>query len=60
MYFGYWGCFTWAGSRRYDEMDAIIPGFALFIGVILSAIAFILTLILFVRYRKQKNNLKKQ
>ena len=50
--YGYWGAFTNAGNKVYDEMDAMFPFFILFFGVILL-ITFLI--ILLFRRRRNKN-----
>lgn len=49
MIYGYWGAFTKAGSKVYDEMDAFLPFFLLIGGVIL----FITALVLFMLIRRK-------
>jgi len=34
--FGYWGMFTQAGQRRFDEMDGIIPFASAVFGAVLA------------------------
>lgn len=43
--FGWWGIYTAAGIRRYDEMDGLIPFFAGCAGLFLLAVALILALV---------------
>ncbi|MCX6603314.1 MAG: hypothetical protein NTV52_06950 [Acidobacteria bacterium] len=43
--FFYWGAFTLAGNRRFDEMDGIIPYAAGLLAVILALVAAVLFLI---------------
>jgi len=43
--FGWWGVFTAAGGRHFDEMDGLIPFFAGVAGLALLAIAAIVALI---------------
>lgn len=47
--FGYWGLFTTAGRKEYDEMNGYYPGFALLGAAVLLLIALILTIILVVK-----------
>ena len=49
--YGYWGVFSAAGSRMYDEMDGLIPFAFLIIGIVLL-IAFIILNIVIRRRRK--------
>ena len=49
--YGYWGVFSAAGSRMYDEMDGLIPFAVLIIGIVLL-IAFIILNIVIRRRRK--------
>jgi len=49
--YGYWGVFSAAGSRTYDEMDGLIPFAVLIIGIVLL-IAFIILNIVIRRRRK--------
>lgn len=37
--FGWWGVYTAAGQRRFDEMAGMIPMFALWAGVLLLAVS---------------------
>ncbi|HET7464925.1 MAG TPA: hypothetical protein VFJ82_27020 [Longimicrobium sp.] len=39
--FGWWGVFTGAGMRRYEEMDGLIPFFAGCAGLFLLAAAIV-------------------
>jgi hypothetical protein len=55
--FGYWGVFTSSGRRQYDEMAGFIPGIALLAAAILLLIALILSLVSFLKRRK---NLKSE
>ncbi|MCD6067988.1 MAG: hypothetical protein K0S33_2814 [Bacteroidetes bacterium] len=48
--FGYWGVFTKAGRKEYDEMNGFYPGFALLGAAVLLLVAFILTIVIFVKY----------
>jgi hypothetical protein len=43
--FGYWGCSTKAGRRRFDEMAGIIPSAARALGILFALVACILWLI---------------
>lgn len=43
--FFYWGAFTVAGNRRFDEMDRIIPYAAGLLAVILALVAAVLFLL---------------
>jgi heme/copper-type cytochrome/quinol oxidase subunit 2 len=43
--YGYWGAFTDAGNKVYDEMDAYYPFFMLAGGVILFIIWLIIILV---------------
>ena len=51
--YGYWGVFSAAGSRMYDEMDGLIPFAFLIIGIVLL-IAFII-LIIVIRGRQKSS-----
>ncbi|HYH82642.1 MAG TPA: hypothetical protein VEX86_22815 [Longimicrobium sp.] len=42
--FGWWGVYTRAGMRRYDEMDGIIPAAAYYFGLLLLALAVVVAL----------------
>jgi hypothetical protein len=50
--YGYWGAFTRAGSKVYDEMDGFIPFFIMIGGLILFVT---LLVILFIKKRKAKH-----
>ena len=39
--FGYWGQYTEAGNKKYDEMAGMIPAFAYYLGIFLLIIASI-------------------
>ena len=43
--FGWWGMYTAAGNRRFDEMDGLIPFFAGCAGLLLLAVAVIVALL---------------
>jgi heme/copper-type cytochrome/quinol oxidase subunit 2 len=43
--YGYWGAFTSAGNKVYDEMDAYYPFFMLIGGVILFILWLIIILL---------------
>lgn len=43
--FGYWGMFTVVGESHFDEMDGMIPFFALCAGVLLGIVGVALLLI---------------
>jgi hypothetical protein len=47
--FGYWGCYTSAGRKAYDEMAGMIPFFSLWISGLCFIIGFVLTLVLYLR-----------
>ena len=49
--YGYWGAFTAAGNKVYDEMDGYFPFFIMLGGGILLIVFFIL---LIIRKRKKK------
>jgi hypothetical protein len=49
MIYGYWGAFTTAGNKVYDEMDGYYPFFMLIGGAVL----FIVFLVLFFISRKK-------
>ncbi|MEO6539432.1 MAG: hypothetical protein ABIN74_00520 [Ferruginibacter sp.] len=51
MIYGYWGAFTTAGNKVYDEMDGYYPFFMLIGGVVLLVIFLILV---FIMRRKAK------
>lgn len=51
--FGWWGIYTAAGMRRYDEMDGLIPFFAGVAGLFLLALAGIVALIAAWRSRRR-------
>lgn len=51
--FGWWGIYTAAGMRRYDEMDGLIPFFAGVAGLFLLAVAAIVTLFALWRSRRK-------
>ena len=38
--FGWWGQYTKAGQKAFDEMAGILPFFAFYLGVILVALSF--------------------
>jgi uncharacterized membrane protein len=40
--YGYWGAFTKAGNRVYDEMDGLLPFFVLIVGLILLIVVLVL------------------
>ena len=44
--YGYWGAFTEAGNKVYDEMDAMLPFFVLIFGVILLLLFLVLVFIM--------------
>jgi hypothetical protein len=50
--FGYWGMFTKAGSKAYDEMDGMYPFFAFIAGVVLLLIALIAFIVTVVKKKK--------
>lgn len=50
--FGWWGIYTAAGMRRYDEMDGLIPFFAGVAGFILLALGGIVALLAAWRSRR--------
>lgn len=43
--FGWWGVYTTAGNRRFDEMDGLIPLFAGVIAVVVFAVAMLLAVL---------------
>lgn len=51
--FGWWGIYTAAGMRRYDEMDGLIPFFAGVAGFGLIAIAGMIALFAVWRSRRR-------
>ena len=51
--FGWWGIYTAAGMRRYDEMDGLIPFFAGVAGLFLLAVAAIVALFALWRSRRK-------
>ncbi len=51
--FGWWGIYTAAGMRRYDEMDGLIPFFAGVAGVGLIVIAGMIALFAVWRSRRR-------
>lgn len=51
--FGWWGIYTAAGMRRYDEMDGLIPFFAGVAGLFLLAVAVIVALFVLWRSRRK-------
>ena len=53
MAYGYWGAFTEAGSRVYDEMDGFTPFFMLIGGGILALTAVVMFLL--IRRKARKN-----
>lgn len=50
--FGWWGIYTAAGMRRYDEMDGLIPFFGGVAGLFLLAVAA--TVALFAIWRSRR------
>ncbi|MEO6541526.1 MAG: hypothetical protein ABIN74_11060 [Ferruginibacter sp.] len=53
MIYGYWGAFTTAGNKVYDEMDGYYPFFMLLGGVVLFIVFFVL---LFISNRRGRTN----
>ena len=51
--FGWWGIYTAAGMRRYDEMDGLIPFFAGVAGLFLLAVAAVVALFAMGRSRRK-------
>jgi hypothetical protein len=51
--FGWWGIYTAAGMRRYDEMDGLIPFFAGVAGLFLLALAGMVALFAAWRSRRR-------
>jgi hypothetical protein len=51
--YGYWGAFTSAGNKVYDEMDAYYPFFMLIGGVIL-----LITWLIIILIRKRRTKIK--
>ena len=51
--FGWWGIYTAAGMRRYDEMDGLIPFFAGVAGLFLLVLAGIAALFAAWRSRRR-------
>jgi len=52
--FGYWGLFTYYERKEFDEMAGIYPGIALLISVILFLICLILSVIVFLKSKKNR------
>jgi hypothetical protein len=52
--YGYWGMFTEAGSKKYEEMAGLIPFYIIIAGGFLFLIAMILTAILFLWRNKSR------
>ncbi|HEX8243329.1 MAG TPA: hypothetical protein VF541_07530 [Longimicrobium sp.] len=50
--FGYWGIYTPAGQRRFDEMAGIIPFWAALLGGFLLCVAALLALVGWLRRRR--------
>jgi hypothetical protein len=51
--FGWWGIYTAAGMRRFDEMDGLIPFFAGVAGLFLLSVAAIIALFAVWRSRRK-------
>ncbi|HEU4561730.1 MAG TPA: hypothetical protein VFS20_28150 [Longimicrobium sp.] len=51
--FGWWGIYTAAGMRRYDEMDGLIPFFGGVAGLFLLGLAGIVALFAAWRSRRK-------
>ena len=43
--YGYWGAFTNAGNKVYDEMDGYYPFFILLAGMLMLVTTFIIVLV---------------
>jgi hypothetical protein len=43
--FGWWGLFTRAGQRRFDEMDGLYPFIAGIVGIVVIVAAIVLFII---------------
>ncbi len=52
--FGYWGVFTEAGNRQYDEMAGIIPGFALLMACFLLFCLLVINVSWWLKVYQQK------
>ena len=52
--FGYWGFFTRAGNTRFDEMDGMIPYFALVAGLVLVCVSLALRVGSFITRKKER------
>ena len=55
--YGYWGAFTEAGNKVYDEMDAMLPFFVLIFGVIL--LLLFLVLVFIIKRKSKAGNIDK-
>ena len=53
MVYGYWGAFTEAGNKNYDEMNGMIPFIILVAGSILFIVAIVLMIISARKSRKR-------
>ena len=49
--FGWWGVFTEAGNRSFDEMDGILPAVSGLLGIVMLGVAVILGVVAFLRGR---------
>lgn len=44
--YGYWGAFTTAGNKVYDEMDGFYPFFIMIAGVVLLVVFLIMIIVM--------------